>query len=94
MLNVIDEILRVVYQFHMPVTASSKPFRTLGPTETKGSIGQPISGGFNKSDSAMIVSDGGCWFDVGSVAGKKNKWSMLSNKSFCPGSAGYTPSDK
>lgn len=94
-LNAIDSDARVVYQFHLPVTASSTPFRTLGPTKTNGSgLGQPFLGGFNKSDSTMIISDQACWLDVGSVAGKKNSWSMLSNRSFCPGSAGYTPSDK
>jgi hypothetical protein len=44
-LNAIDSDARVVYQFHLPVTASSTPFRTLGPTKTNGSgLGQPVFG--------------------------------------------------
>jgi hypothetical protein len=98
-LNVTDEYTRDTYQYHLPVTAGSKPFNTLGPTAANGEgLGNPVAGGFNANDTELLLGDGYGWFDLGTVA--TNKWQAISTLN-CPsfldyGCAGaaFTPSDK
>jgi len=88
----------VVYRYHLPVTSKSKPFKTLGPTAASRITGgrDPVSGGFNKDDSSMVLADGLGWLDVGTLSG--NKWHRLQSPGGAFGgviqSASFTPSDK
>lgn len=98
-LNVVDPTNRQVLQYHLPVTSSSKPYRTLGPTALNAlGLGEPISGGFNESDSMVALADAFEWLDVGKVT--PNTWKAVSSPNFNSGvafmlnSAAYTPSDK
>jgi hypothetical protein len=92
-LNVTDGGTRLTYQYHLPVTRNSTPFNTLGPTTMdKQGYGFPISGGFNKTESALALSDKYGWIDVGEVSA--NTWKRQPN-GLCPcGGAAFTPSDK
>ncbi len=96
-LNVTDDIPRVIYQYHMPLTPSSKPFNVLGPTPTNGiGVGSPSSGGFNKSETRLVEADGYGWLDIGIVS--SNTWLRVQNPggnfALGLGGAAYTPSDK
>lgn len=98
-LNVTDQDTRVTYQYHLPVKSASTPFNTLGPTELNGEgLGEPVSGGFNASESQLLLADGAGWFDLGTVS--TNTWKDIATLN-CPaflnyGCAGaaFTPSDK
>ncbi|HEX4013355.1 MAG TPA: hypothetical protein VHX17_05610 [Candidatus Cybelea sp.] len=94
-LNVIDQASRTIAQYHLPLSASGKPFHTLGPTRQNAfGIGDPISGAFNKNDSKMAIGDTGGWLDIGKVS--NNGWSDVASPNFYSGidGAAYTPSDK
>ncbi len=61
-LNVVDSSTRDVYQYRLPVTPASKPFRILGPTPAGFSQGgqawaSPITGGFNKAGTKVAIGD-------------------------------------
>jgi hypothetical protein len=95
-LNAIDQDARLIYQFDLPVTSSSTPVRTLGPTKTNASgLGDPIFGSFNKADNEFVIGDVS-WIDVGHVGGKNNHWLVVTNSNFSAGvgAAAYSPSDK
>lgn len=94
-LNVTDQDTRATYQYKLPVTPSSTPIDTLGPTRKNVfGDGDPISGGFNKTETNLAFGDGYGWLDVGTV--KKNKWTAETSINFGPylEGAAYTPSDK
>lgn len=94
-LNVIDQDARTVSQYRLPLAKNGKPFATLGPTVTTVfGVGDPVSGGYNKTESNMAIGDSGAWIDVGTVA--SNAWTAKANLNFYSGidGAAYTPSDK
>ena len=94
-LNVIDQNVRTISQYRLPLSPNGAPFKVLGPTPTNVfGIGDPVSGTFNQADSKMAIGDSGGWFDLGNVA--SNKWSLTANPNFYSGLGGaaYTPSDK
>jgi hypothetical protein len=94
-LNIVDESDRKIYGYHLPVTAKSKPFRTLGPTGVNlNGDGTPSAGGFNKNGSKIALGDNGGWIDAGTI--RTNSWKLLPNVNFAGGvlGAAYTPSDK
>lgn len=95
MLNYVDECARTISQYTMPVTSSSQPANTLGPTPTNVfGAGQPIGIGFNAHDKAVVAGDSAGWLDLGTTA--KNKWKPVPSINlgdYVPGAA-YTPSDK
>jgi hypothetical protein len=90
-LNVTDELAQLIYQYHLPVTRTSRPFNVLGPTR-----GAPLSGGFNKAESAMALGDLRSGIHIGNL--RANLWSLYAcyvphESSPCSGAA-FTPSDK
>lgn len=93
-LNVTDTCSREIYQYRMPVTPKSKPFNALGPTPTDHGNGEPLSGGFNKTDTSVAQADAYGWLDIGNVA--DNGWKAAANLYTVPYllGAAYTPSDK
>lgn len=92
-LNVIDQIARTVTQYALPWTGV--PLRTLGPTLTPPfGQGDPVTGGFNRNDSKMIVGDAYGWLD--GIVVKSNTAGIHATANCsggCDGAA-YTPSDK
>lgn len=94
-LNVTDTCSREIYQYHMPVKSSSTPFNVLGPTPSDlGGHGEPVSGGFNKTDTSVVQGDAYGWLDIGSVS--SNSWKTAANIDTIPSLSGaaYTPSDR
>ena len=92
-LNVTDQLTRETYQYRLPVTPSSTPFNTLGPTRAKKKgESDPISGGFNKDESELALGDFRGAIDVGHVG--TNSWTMRRNAYCGCASAAFTPSDK
>jgi hypothetical protein len=94
-LNVVDRYDRIIYRYHLPVKAKSKPFQKLGPTgQNLSGKGEPNTGGFNKDDSKTVLGDYFGWLDIGTV--RTNSWKLVSNVNFTNGAVGaaYTPSDK
>jgi hypothetical protein len=91
-LNVIDQYARLVYQYSLPLSPSGSPFNTLGPTAF--GFGDPVSGGFNATDSKMVIGDSSDWLDIGKLA--TNSWSVQKAVLFVSNlqGAAYTPSDK
>lgn len=94
-LNYVDECPRTISQFAMPVTPSSQPEKTLGPTPANVfGAGQPIGIGFNATDKAIAAGDSAGWLDLGTT--ENNKWKAIPSINlgdYVP-SAAYTPSDK
>jgi hypothetical protein len=90
-LNVTDQNARTISQYPLPFGALS---RVLGPTLLNVfGEGNPISGGFNKMDTAQVTADGYGWLDVGKVSA--NAWRALTNFDISnPEGAAYSPSDK
>jgi hypothetical protein len=90
-LNVTDQVALTTSQYPLPFGALS---RVLGPTlENFKGYGNPISGGFNKTDTDQVIADGYGWLDVGKVS--TNKYSVLTNFNILnPEGAAYSPSDK
>ncbi len=94
-LNVTDQLLRTTSRYHLPISPSSTPFRTLGPTAPNFiGLGDPVAGGFNQSDSMLGLGDAYGWIDVGT--NRSNKWSDVATTSCAFGCEGFafTPSDK
>lgn len=94
-LSVTDTCSREIYQYHMPVTPESAPFKILGPTPSDlGGHGGPVSGGFNKAGTSTVQGDAYGWLDLGDVS--SNKWKTTANIDTIPslGGAAYTPSDR
>lgn len=94
-LNVTDQETRTTYQYRLPVTASSTPFASFGPTATNvQGLGDPIGGGMNATDTQMMFGDAEGWLDRCTISA--NKCNALANINFPGGSSGaaYTPSDK
>jgi hypothetical protein len=94
-LSVTDRCSREIYQYHMPVTSKSRPFKILGPTPSDlGGHGEPLSGGFNKTDTSVVQADAYGWLDTGEVS--RNKWTTTASIDTIPSLAGaaYTPSDR
>jgi len=92
-LNVLDQISRTVTQYALPWTGV--PLRTLGPTHTPSAgEGDPVSGGFNRKDSKMIIGDAYGWLDE---ITKSNTVKIRAAGEECAGGchgAAYTTSDK
>jgi hypothetical protein len=90
-LNVTDQVARTTSQYPLPFGPLS---RVLGPTLTNfEGNGNPISGGFNKTDTDQVIADGYSWLDVGKV--NTNVYSVLTNFNILnPEGAAYSPSDK
>jgi hypothetical protein len=94
-LNVIDQNARTISQYHLPLSTGGKPFNVLGPTYTNAfGLGDPVSGGFNRTDSKVAIGDAFGWLDLGKIS--TNHWQGISNPNFYSGLGGaaYTPSDK
>ena len=92
-LNVLDQDTRAITQYALPWTGT--PLQTLGPTLSNSfGYGDPVSGGFNRNDSKLIVGDAYGWLD--GIAAKSNT-SKIRPTADCSGGcdgAAYTPSDK
>ncbi|HEY2476103.1 MAG TPA: hypothetical protein VGI19_15045 [Candidatus Cybelea sp.] len=94
-LNVIDQNARTISQYSLPLSPSGKPFNVLGPTFTNAfGLGDPVSGGFNQTDTKLAMGDAFSWLDIGKVA--TNHWYGVGNPNFYSGlnGAAWTPSDK
>jgi hypothetical protein len=94
-LNVVDQEALTISQYHLPLSPSGAPFNVLGPTKRNAfGIGDPVSGGFDRSEKKMAIGDAGGWFDIGKVT--SNRWSAVASPNFYSGieGAAYTPSDK
>ncbi len=95
-LNVTDQLLRTTSRYHLPMSPSSSPFRTLGPTAPNlFGLGDPVAGGFNPSDSRFGLGDAYGWIDVGRIR-HMNQWRDVATTSCALGCEGFafTPSDK
>jgi hypothetical protein len=93
-LNVTDQKLATISQYALPWVPSETPFNVLGPTPPNAfGAGEPVSGGFNKTDTLLAEGDAYGWLDIGEVT---NRWHAVANINFSPslGGAAYTPSDK
>lgn len=92
-LTVTDQETRDVYVYALPYVASETP-TVLGPTpENFFSEGDPVSGGYNSSDSSNVQADAYGWLDLGTVS--SNKWTTAQSINIvAPEGASYTPSDK
>ncbi len=94
-LSVIDQQSRTILQYHLPLSASGKPFNVLGPTRLNAfGIGDPVSGTFNQAETKSAIGDASGWLDIGNV--RSNRWSDVASPNFYSGieGAAYTPSDK
>lgn len=92
-LNVLDQNTRTITQYALPWTGT--PLRTLGPTMTP-SIGKgdPVTFGFNRYDSKMILGDAYGWLDGIRVKSDKARIHATAECSGGCDGAAYTPSDK
>jgi hypothetical protein len=94
-LNVTNSYSRDTYQYDFPITPSSSPVNTLGPTPTNiDSCGEPIEGGFSKNDTDLDIADACGWLDAGVVS--TNAWAGYGNINFLPSpsSASFVKADK
>lgn len=93
-LNIVDESARTISQYALPWVTSETPFNILGPTLQEMGKGQPVSGGFDRSDRHFALGDADGWIDFGDVAA--NKWSVAGKKRLASGALGaaYVLSDK
>jgi hypothetical protein len=93
-LNVTDQETRITEQYKLPLAPSGKPFNKLGPTRADAlGLGDPVSGGFNQTETKLAFGDADGWLDLGNVAA--NTWKDVQNISFwLPEGAAYTPSDR
>ena len=95
-LNVTDQLLLTTSRYHLPMSPSSTPFRTLGPTATNlFGLSDPVAGGFNPSGSRFGLGDAYGWIDAGRVH-RMNQWRDVPTTSCAGGCEGFafTPSDK
>lgn len=86
--NVIDQTSHMVLQYN----TSGGYLGSLGPTAF--GLGDPVTGGFNSTDTTMAIGDANDWLNIGTVA--TNKWKVAKaalDISSIEGAA-YTPSDK
>lgn len=94
-LNYLDQCTRKISQYAMPVSVSGQPTNTLGPTpQNVFYAGEPVTMGFNATDTKVAAGDAAGWVDVGAVT--TNKWKAIPSINFggyVPGAA-FTPSDK
>jgi hypothetical protein len=93
-INVIDQTARTITQYALPWTGV--PLRTLGPTLTPVfGVGDPVTGGFNRNDSTMVIGDAYGWLDEITVKTNTAKIRTTENCSGagCQG-ATFTPSGK
>jgi hypothetical protein len=94
-LNVTDQLLRTTSRYHLPISPSSSPYRTIGPTAVNFfGLGDPVAGGFNPRDSRFGLGDAYGWLDVGRLPA--NQWRDIATTSCAFGCEGFafTPSDK
>ncbi|HEY2473242.1 MAG TPA: hypothetical protein VGI19_00430 [Candidatus Cybelea sp.] len=92
-LNVLEQNARTVTQYALPWTGS--PIGSLGPTQIPAiGVADPISGGFDRSDSKIIIGDGYGWLD--GINAKTNAAKVRSTAVCADGCGGaaFTPSDK
>ncbi len=95
-LNVTDQLLRTTSRYHLPISPSSTPFRTLGPTAPNFfGLGDPVSGGFNPSGLRFGLGDAYGWIDVGRTHALNQLRDVATTSCGfgCEGFA-FTPSDK
>jgi hypothetical protein len=90
-LNVTDQIARTITGYPLPFGPLN---RLLGPTVTNvAGSGEPVSGGFNKANTAQADGDASGWLDVGKVV--PNTYAGIASINFsAPEGAAYSPSDK
>jgi len=96
-LNVTDQESRTVSQYKLPWTPSETPFNVLGPTYLNDAgCGDPVSGGFDQTETRQADGDQCGWLDVGKLKKKgKSRYSAVTNPNFAGlGGAAYVPSDK
>jgi hypothetical protein len=94
-LNVDSSGTRDTYQYKLPVTTSSSPFNTLGPTPINlFGCGEPIVGSFSKGDKDYAIADACNWLDIGNVS--HNTWKTQDSLNFAGSmsAATYVKSDK
>lgn len=94
-LSVIDACTRKIYVYTLPLSPSGSPSQTLGPTPVDYlGFGEPVSGGYNKTDSELAIGDAYGWLDLGKVS--SNKWKDVDTVDLVGNvqGAAYTPSDK
>jgi hypothetical protein len=94
-LNITNEKTRKTYQYPLPVTAGSPVAHVLGPTAV--ALGKPIGGGFDHSDTVMVIGDAAGGLDIGRNVDKApGKWGTKHPRACTPGCYGAapTPSDK
>jgi len=94
-LNIVAPQSRLIYQYQLPVTPSSTPINTLGPTPaTLSGRGSPLTGAFGAKDATIVLGDEYGWLDIGTVS--SNTWQTATGVNFYGGvfGAAYTPSDK
>jgi hypothetical protein len=94
LLNIVDSTARTVSQYALPWIKNELPFNVLGPTLRRTHKGQPVSGGFDRSDANLALGDAESWIDVGNVG--TNRWSVVRSRHIETGvfGAAYVPSDK
>jgi hypothetical protein len=91
-LSVTDQETRYTYQYHLPITASSSPFRTLGPTAVGlGGYGDPVSGGLNSNGSMLVQGDAEGWLDVTKVSNNHQTNAVTIDDLPSTEGAAYTP---
>jgi hypothetical protein len=91
-LSVTDQETRNTYQYHLPITASSTPFRTLGPTV--GGLaggGDPVSGGFNSNGSQLVQGDADGFLDLTKVNNNHQSNAVTVDDLPSTEGAAYTP---
>jgi hypothetical protein len=93
-LNYVDSCSRRISQYPMPVTSSSKPGKTFGPTPRNVfKVGQPMGLGFNAVDKTFVLGDADGWLDIGTIANHWKAVPSINLGDYVPGAA-FTPSDK
>jgi hypothetical protein len=66
---VTDQEARLTYEYALPLTSSSTPLATFGPTATGiAGYGDPVAGGWNSPISTLVQGDAYGWLDVTTAA--------------------------
>lgn len=91
-LNVIDQLTRLVYQYKLPITGGQSPFNISGPTGA--GAGDPVTGGFDSTSNRMAIGDASGWLDLGNIG--TDHWAAKKAPQFTDAleGAAFTPSDK